>query len=325
MDRRWAAPGPANRFSALNDPVAARAALTAFLRGVERRGVVFAHWQGGDAAAGDAALAGTLRSFARTAQAVPFAEWPRRFWAMLLAAPQLRGAASGGGDLPAAVSGLASGPRAALLLRVVAGLAESEAAAVLGIARPTYRLALQRALPHREDGSADPDAWRELSQAAQLAVRAVPVERLETIAMLRDGLRPAPAREAPAVDGPARARWLWPATLAVLASTAGALAATWWGPWLPPAPDGDQARIRIESLPPAAAPAARFEPTDALASPRDLDLLIAQATGSFPDDADPAFDAWLVLALAQEGGLPEVPGTSSVDDDAASREQIDAP
>lgn len=317
-------PGPRNRFPALNDPSAARAALTAFLRGVERRGVVFAHWQGGDAAAGDAALAATLRDFARTAPGVPFAEWPRRFWAMLLAAPQLRGGARQSADLPTAVAGLASGPRAALLLRVVAGLAESEAAAVLGIARPTYRLALQRALPHRDDGGADPEAWRELSQAAQLAVRAVPAERLETIAMLRDGLRPRPVRAVATGDGRRRRGWLWPATWAVVILTAGALAATWWGPWLPAAQDGDGARIRVEELPPST-PAARFEATDPLSGHRDLDLLVAQATGEFPDDADPAFDAWLVQALAQDAPLPDVPATSPVDEDAASQEQVDAP
>ncbi|MCW5582017.1 MAG: hypothetical protein KIS72_11810, partial [Luteimonas sp.] len=79
----------------MNDPSAARAALNAFLRGVERRGVVFAEWQGGDAEAGDVALAATLRGFGEVAGEVPFAEWPRRFWAMLLAAPGLRGAGAG--------------------------------------------------------------------------------------------------------------------------------------------------------------------------------------------------------------------------------------
>lgn len=308
----------------MNDPVAARAALTAFLRGVERRGVVFAQWQGGDAGAGDAALAATLRAFAGDAQGMPFAEWPRRFWAMLLAAPQLRGATPTATDVPVAVASLGSGPRAALLLRVVAGLAESEAAAVLGIARPTYRLALQRALPRGEDGSADPAAWRELSQAAQLAVRAVPAERLETIAMLRDGLRPRPVRAPAAPSRPGRPGWLWPATVAVVALTAGALAATWWGPWIAGAePDGD-ARIRIETLPPAAAPAARFDPADALATHRDLDLLVAQVTGDFADDADPAFDAWLVDALSQEGATLVPPDTTAIDADAASQEQVDA-
>ena len=306
---------------ALNDPSAANAALTAFLRGVERRGAVFAEWQGGDPEAGDAALASTLRGFRALAGGIPFAEWPRRFWAMLLAAPQLRQATpTGAGSAPASVAALGVGPRAALLLRLVAGLAEAEAAAVLGIARPSYRLALQRALPHREDGSPDPDAWRALSATAQQAVRALPQERLETVAMLRDGLRPRPpARPAPAPETAARRRaaWVWPATLAVLALTGVLLAATWWGPWLPAPVAPGAAGIRVEPLPPAAPPVARFDPADALASHRDLDLLLAQATGGFDDDADPAFDAWLVHALEA--------GEAGADLDSASGAPVDAP
>ena len=107
--------------------------------------------------------------------------------------------------------------------------------------------------------------------------------------------------------------------------TAGALAATWWGPWLPAEPEGEGARIVVESLPPPAAPAARFEAADPLSGHRDLDLLIAQVTGEFPEDADPAFDAWLVGALAQDATLPDVPRASAVDEDAASKEQADAP
>ena len=286
----------------LNDPAAAHAALTAFLRGVERRGAVFAQWQGGSAEAGDAALAATLRGFRGMAAGTAFAEWPRRFWAMLLAAPQLRGGTrSADADVPAALVALGAGPRAALLLRLVAGLAESEAAAVLGIARPTYRLALQRALPHREDGSPDPETWSALSTAAQQAVRALPGERLERIGMLRDGVRPPPPRPArAAVDtGPQRAGWLWPATVVVLLLVAAGLAATWWGPWLRTLDTDAAARIRTEPLPAAAPPAARFDPSTALASHRDLDLLLAQVTGEFDEDVDPAFEAWLVHALAE--------------------------
>jgi len=311
----------------LNDPAAAHAALTAFLRGVERRGAVFAHWQGGDEETGDVALAATLRGFREMAGGIAFAEWPRRFWAMLLASPALRVPArtAAADDALGHLAGLGSGPRAALLLRLVAGLAESEAAAVLGIARPTYRLALQRALPHRDDGSPDPEAWRALSNAAQRAVRAVPGERLERIAMLRDGvrLRPRNAR-ADAAGTDSRRRWLWPATLAVVALTAAALAATWWWPWSGPVSDGNTARIRSETLPPAATPAAQFDPATALQSHRDLDLLLAQATGEAEAFEDPAFDAWLVEALAQgDEGLPAPPETSDADD--SPPEQFDAP
>ncbi|HRN61189.1 MAG TPA: hypothetical protein PK743_10085 [Luteimonas sp.] len=314
----------------MNDPAAATAALNAFLRGVERRGVVFAQWQGGDADRGDMALAATLRGFREVAGGVPFAEWPRRFWAMLLASPQLRTPAHAGDDdgVPGHVARLGSGPRAALLLRLVAGLAEADAAAVLGIARPTYRLALQRALPHRDDGSADPEAWRALSAAAQQAVRVVPASRLERIAMLRDGVRPRPRpMDAGRADRePARRRWLWPATVAIAALTAAALAATWWWP-ATTATDEAAARIRVDELPPALVPAARFDPATSLETHRDLDLLIAQVTGAFDDDADPAFEAWLAVTLAQEDTAPAVPAEPSdtSDADEASPEQFDAP
>ena len=324
--RQRAAPGPGNDgIGPLNDPAAAHAALIAFLRGIERRGAVFAHWQGGSPEAGDAALAATLRGFAGMAAGVAFAEWPRRFWAMLLAAPQLRdGVRPVDPDVPAPVATLATGPRAALLLRVVAGLAESEAAAVLGIGRPTYRLALQRALPRREDGSPDPEAWRALSTAARQAVRELPDARLVRIRSLRDGVRPSTARPARAARVDRRPGWLWPATAVVVLGTAVALAATWWGPWAPahePVPPGT---VRSESLPPAAPPAARFDPDTLLASHRDLGLLLAQVTDEFDEDADPAFDAWLVHALADQavdvdadGGNLEPAGQAPEDVDAS--------
>src|SRR3546814_8370911 len=63
-------------------------------------------------------------------------------------------------------------PISALLLRLVAGLPEAEAAAVLGVARPTYRLAVQRALPHGEDGQPDTQGWRMLGEATRQIGRA---------------------------------------------------------------------------------------------------------------------------------------------------------
>ena len=61
----------------LHDAVSAPAALTAFLRGVERRGAVFAQLQVGDAATGDRALVAAMRAFRLPAAKIPFADWPR--------------------------------------------------------------------------------------------------------------------------------------------------------------------------------------------------------------------------------------------------------
>ena len=63
------------------------AALTAFLRGAERRAFVFLWLQGGDAAMAEKALAAAIRAFPGPAANLPMAEWPDRFWRLLLALP----------------------------------------------------------------------------------------------------------------------------------------------------------------------------------------------------------------------------------------------
>ena len=64
-----------------SDPADATAptALGAFLRGVERRGLVFARLLAGSPQAGDQALAWALDGFASAAGRTPFGDWPRRF------------------------------------------------------------------------------------------------------------------------------------------------------------------------------------------------------------------------------------------------------
>lgn len=275
----------------MTDRSSTQGALTAFLRGVERRGLVFAELQGGDPRKGDAALAETLQAFGAVAPRVPFAEWPRRFWSMLLATPGLRGSAA----LPvrdgplAVLSGMGSGPRAALLLRLVAGLSEGDAAAVLGIARPTYRLALQRALPRTAQGALDTELWHAMGEAAQQEIRGVPAQRIRRVS------EPGAPREDASPSH--RPRWLWPATIAVALLTAVALAATWWWPSLQRADAGGTARIRVEALPAAGEPQGRYGDAVALLTHRDLDLLLDAGSGEQPPQ-DPAFDAWLVSALA---------------------------
>jgi len=292
-------------------------AVAAFLRGVERRAAAFAQWQTGDIDRGDAALAGAMAEFARLAAATPFPDWPRRFWAQLLAAPALRAPAPlpDDGDGLAALTGLAGGPRVTVLLRLVAGLAEHEAAAVLGVTRATYRLGLQRALPHRADGSPDPDAWRRIADAAQTAIRALPPDRLARLAGLREAalrgqvppLRRFPLQRAHAVEapvtlpGPARrhARWLWPAQAAVLLAMLAALAWTWRDAWPGDGLEGDAA-IRVEALPDAQAPAATYDAEIALLTDPDFDLLTEPDTAAWRQD--PAFYAWLSTQIDPAAG-----------------------
>ena len=283
-------------------------AVAAFLRGVERRAAAFAQWQTGDVDTGDAALAAAMTEFAQLATGTPFPDWPRRFWAQLLAAPALRAPAvlpDDGDGLPA-LAGLSGGPRVTVLLRMVAGLAEHEAAAVLGVTRATYRLGLQRALPHREDGSPDPEAWRRIADAAQAAIRALPPDRLARLAGLREAalrgqvppLRRFPLQRAAAVEAPVevaprarrRAPWLWPAQGLVLVAMLAALAWTWRDAW----PGGgleDDVAIRIEALPAAQAPAATYDDEVALLTDPDFDLLTETDTAAWREE--PAFYAWL--------------------------------
>ncbi|WP_149195237.1 sigma-70 region 4 domain-containing protein [Luteimonas suaedae] len=317
----------------VNDAAAASAALTAFLRGVERRAAVFAQLQIGDAEAGDTALSAAMGAFRDVAVRVPFGDWPRRFWALLLSAgpmhepppapawpPQFHDLAQAG-----------YGPRAALLLRLVANVSEADAAAVLGVTRATYRLALQRALPRDADGRADAEAWRALGEASQQAVRQLPPTRLAELARLREAAlqgrvhvpHAAQAHDDRSVR--ARAPWVWPATVAVVVLTLAALAATVEWPLSSPNRNGDLREILAEPLPPARAPAATYDADAALLTHPDFELLASD--GGDAAMRDPAFHAWLSVQLerGEEGDIarPQREETEA-DVDESSLETDDA-
>lgn len=289
----------------VNDAASAHPALTAFLRGVERRGAVFARLQAGDPAQGLEALAAAMASFRAEALRTPFSEWPRRFWSLLLATPQLREPA-GAPHWPEGFEALARvgrGPRAALLLRLVAHVSEADSAAVLGVGRPVYRMALRRALPRRPDGSADADAWRELGSAAQRALRELSPDTLSELARLREaaleGTAWTPAAAATAVPDATRRRWLWPATVLAMAATVAAVIAVqlWAMPMAGrgPGPEG----IVREDLPPAP-PADTWDADLLLLVHPDFEMLAAGPQD--PAMRAPAFHAWLVHQLED---LPE--------------------
>lgn len=320
--------------STLQDAASASAALTAFLRGVERRGTVFAELQAGAAGPGDEALAATLRTFRSVAAKAPFAEWPRRFWALLLASPLLRHPTRGAAWAPqfAVLASLGSGPRAALLLRLVAGLSEADAAAVLGVARPTYRLALLRALPHRDDGTPDAAAWHALGDAAQAAIRHLPAERLAHLARQREaaihGHKPDPIALADVAA--VRPRWWQPALWGVLVLTALVVAATFLpSAWQAGGEESGESRIRVEALPPAEAPASTFAADALLPTHRDIDLLLDPGNATDAAQHDPGFYAWYAAQVAAgTDGIAALPRqeaeTAPQEEDEAS-ETSDAP
>ncbi|PWI01165.1 hypothetical protein DI494_17330, partial [Stenotrophomonas maltophilia] len=120
--------------TAVPAPVSSTAAgpLSAFLRGVERRALVVAELQCGDAARAEQTLVAVMRAFAAVASDLPMAQWPIRFWTLLGQRQALREPV-GGQWLPplAALGEMGPLPRLALLMRVGGSLDEGIAMRVL--------------------------------------------------------------------------------------------------------------------------------------------------------------------------------------------------
>ncbi len=312
-----AASGSSDRGSVTRAAARAPAALAAFMRGVERRGAVLAELQCGDANAGDAALANAMDQFREAAGDTLMDDWPRRFWALLLAQPALRT------RIPVAIAldatdrlgELGSGPRAALLLRLAAGLDEAGAAAVLGVRSQTYRLALQRALPHQVDGRADPQAWQSLREQIHRRIKTLPTGRLDRLARGREAaLRGDPATSRattsgiPAATSSGRPTWVMPLLWVLLGLCVLAMAATflpqvrqWTG-------DAAPADARTDALP-EQAPASRYGDEAAAVMHRDFDLLADPQGVALASDLP--FHAW----LAARGDTPP----------EAQAEQVESP
>ena len=296
---------------------AAPGALAAFLRGVERRGAVLAELQCGDAGGGDAALAAAMVDFRAAAGLAPMAVWPRTFWARLLAQPRLRHRTPVAIALDATdtLAELGSGPRAALLLRLAAGLNEADAAAVLGVAEPTYRLALRRALPSHPDGRADPAAWQRLREQVHRRIKTLPQDRLLRLTRTREaallgqaaGLSPPAGAVLPA----AWPRPILPVLWALLALCVAGLAATFWRPGAGAGPAGDDgAPVRVQPLPAAEAPASVFGREAGLIAHRDFALLTDPLAEANSRDLD--FHSWLAAQdAAAADGTPALPAVAT--------------
>ncbi len=286
---------------------------------MERRGAILAELQSGDAGAGDAALAAAMRAFHAEAGSTPMAVWPQRFWTLLLSQSQLHRRTEVAMAIEATdrLGDLGNGPRAALLLRVAAGLSEEDAAAVLGVSLPSYRLALQRALPHHDDGRADPLAWNQMREQIHRRIKTLPPDRLARLSGAREsvlrgeGAAAAPVRAA----ATQRPRWLMPLLWGLLALCALALAAT-FSPW--GAITGQSKapkRVRVEPLPEAEAPASRFDADTALVAHRDFALLADPSGEAAAEDL--AFHSWLAAQHAAGVERPTPPADVPPEDAVA--------
>ena len=314
-------------------------ALAAFLRGCERRGAVFAELQCGDPDRGDVALAAALRAFRGKAAALPMADWPVRFWALLAATPQLRadGPTARWPGAFAALARPAAADRAALLLRLAGGLQEAEAADVLGLDGAAYRDALARACPRDTLGHPDAGAWRALADAIQQHLRELPADRLATLARLREEalagtrLPPVTAKTPTFVAAPAPRRWPWILLGAILLLAAAGTGVWWWrgSALMPPAaapatassegeavsPLPPDPEIASAALPAAEAPAARADDMIAADAHADFALLADAADEAHAREAD--FLAWYVAgAGATPATAVPVPEAEGATDDA---------
>jgi hypothetical protein len=203
---------------------------------------VFAQVQCGDDDVAEAALGRAMRAFKATSVTSPLASWPAGFWALLMAQAEL---SQGQSDVPE-LRVLSSGPRAALLLRMVGGLDFPHAAGVLGISEATYRFALQRALQQLSEGGISYSVLGALRERLHRQVKTLPEARTASLAALRarllenePGVAPPPKSVSPVWR-----RLAWGA-LALLAL---AFAATFWTP-APVLPPGGTEVLPIEPAP----------------------------------------------------------------------------
>lgn len=297
-------------------------AVAAFLRGASRRASLFVQVQaGGQDVAAVQALQAVSRVFATEAGHAPIAEWPRHFWRLLLAAPALRGRAQAALATPLpGIARLPADQRAAVLLHLVAGLDEADAAAALGIEVADYQTRIREALPRDVLGQPDVDVWRAWRAQAERALAQMPEPAPAPAPQAR---RPAPDAVATGPDAvPSRAqahadaaadashrrrmRWLWLA----LALCALAMVATFLlHPRGRELIDQWRMQVRVEPLGPAEAPRARFPAADIAGHP-DRDLLAAPAELALARELP--LLSWLAIASADaeadaslQGFLPD--------------------
>lgn len=264
--------------------------LAALLRGLERRAAVYAELACGDPSRGDDALGAAMRAFrnafARGAQAPS----STLFWSLLVAAPPLRGPADSG-HWPASLAGLAAlghGTRAALLLRLVAGLDDDAAAAALRVAPDTFARAMQHAVA-MPAGAPRAAFWEETARAVEQRIQHLPPERLMQLAAMRERAVDGPTPTA--ASGVGRRRWARPAAGAALVLCAAAFVAT----FLKHEPPAAGPRVVLAALPAAAAPADTFDGETALLTHRDFEQLADIGDAAVVRDLD--FYAWYAAQL----------------------------
>ncbi|MFT3808137.1 sigma factor-like helix-turn-helix DNA-binding protein [Arenimonas sp.] len=281
------------------------ASLQAFLRGIERRAYVLLLTQCGDAEASASALRTALDAFVAEADAMPLAQWPMRFWAIVVRQPAMLQSHR----VEPALATLSPGPRSALLLRLVAGLDFEHAAQALGAGEAAYRVALDRALARLSEQGVDLEGLREqlqqrvrhLSERQGSDIASLRQQAMETIAPEAE---PANATTETDAHAPPSPRWRLVA-IASLVVLLLAFAASFIWPLSPQLPAG-----QTEALPSEASIGSPAVDDAALATDPDYALL-AQPAADSSLARELAFHSWLAgrgtVVVTQSAALPDVP------------------
>ncbi len=208
--------------------------MQAFRRGIDRRAYVLARAQCGDSDLLQSALQAVDTSFNAEYAELPISQWPIRFWTLLLSRKEL---AQGQSPWPALAS-ISHGPRAALLLRLVAGLDFSHAAQVLNISETTYRFALERGLEQLHVAGFNFEELERLRDSFFEEVKQLPPQPIKTDENSAPEIPESvatPVNE-PELDPEIKKVALWPWLVLLIALLLGGLAWWWWDVQQTPAP-----------------------------------------------------------------------------------------
>ncbi len=274
-------------------------ALAAFLRGIEPRARVLARAQAGPSLNDERLLAEVRDEFGDRAARVPLAEWPLRYWGLLLARDELGRPA---GQTPAhPLYSLSHTRRLALLLRLVVGMEPSGAARVMGLSETAYRALWADAEDKLAEQGVGPAVLMRWHEAFQREARG------EAAAAHGDPAPRTPPRQAGPVARPRGPRWR-PTRLqwglgAVLFVLLAVLVATFiWPPSAleaPPAATSAEAPATLESPPVAVA---RNIEAELVVDP---DFALLDAAPSAPWREGVAFLSW--AAVQRGAALPTPP------------------
>jgi hypothetical protein len=295
--------------ASLREPVESERA--AFLRGIEHRGRVLAEAQCGNPALARALVAECKIGFHQLAEDVDPSQWPSLFWQSLLARPAMRTKLTPDARNP--FSQLDPGPRAALLLRLVAEFDPPQAAEVLSVSPETCRHALFRALETLRAKGIDDATLHYVRDSLRRDAR-------PTHAYVAAG-----EPVAPRPTGIARiARRFRPALMALAAAMFLALTVSFF--WVPAFLRGTETAQGFQPLR-EHAPAATLTSTEATIASADFDLLIDPKGERTARDLD--LFAWYAatsnVAASGSNANPSLPETTLPETTAPEADAEDAP